>query len=466
MLIKCSIENFRSICDEVSLNLRPRKGSKLSEHKAGPCQGVYVLKSGVIFGPNASGKSNIVKALSAAKNIVMFGLDDDESIHDPFRLGEREQLLAPTKMVFQIQTQCHNYEYGFEYDNKRIKKEWLVEFTRKNRKLIFNRDSTLEDEYDLAHLLKTNKGVEKQQFIRFLAQGTASNKLFIHDLVIREVSKIINIDSVTNVFEWFVDKLCIVTPDRIYEQSYIAEVFKNKTFKEFYITLLRSFDLGIDDLKFDKVDFDDLPIPEAIKSNIRKSLVKNEDEINSDTLQKSTGILIGENNMYLFKHSNVGQIDAHKVQLVHKPYTNDRKEYFDISEESDGTKHIMELIPVVIDMLVKDKCFVFDEIERSLHTTVARTFIEVFFKACDKQKSQFIITSHDVQLLDQSLFRKDEIWFTSKDIKKQTILKCLDEFDVRYDHSIKERYLDCRFDAMPKVKQAEVIIQSLEEIKQ
>ncbi|MCH4183671.1 MAG: AAA family ATPase, partial [Prevotella sp.] len=128
---------------------------------------------------------------------------------------------------------------------------------------------------------------------------------------------------------------------------------------------------------------------------------------------------------------------------------SDKPIYFDTESESDGTNRIIDYIPVLQDLILKDKVFVIDEIERSLHPNLVYDIFKLFLTFCKKRKSQLIVSTHESSLLTQKLLRKDEIWFMVKDKEGGSHLSSLNEYMVRFDKSIRKDYLLGRFKGVP-----------------
>jgi hypothetical protein len=128
--------------------------------------------------------------------------------------------------------------------------------------------------------------------------------------------------------------------------------------------------------------------------------------------------------------------------------------FFEVKEESDGTKRLIDLIPALIDLSESDRVFLIDEIDRSMHAQLSRAFMEFFFTH-SAPESQILATTHELDLLDLDLFRKDEVWFVEKDKTSASRLYSLEEFKPRYDKDVRKGYMLGRFGAIPIVKNIE-----------
>jgi uncharacterized protein len=121
----------------------------------------------------------------------------------------------------------------------------------------------------------------------------------------------------------------------------------------------------------------------------------------------------------------------------------------DLAEESDGTRRLLELIPALHDLHTRDATYFVDEIDRSIHPLLVWKFIEFFLNSCANANRQLIVTTHESNLLDLDLLRRDEIWFAEKDQAGATRLYSMVDFKVRKDHEIRKHYLQGRFGAVP-----------------
>lgn len=136
------------------------------------------------------------------------------------------------------------------------------------------------------------------------------------------------------------------------------------------------------------------------------------------------------------------------VQASHKA---EGGTYFqlDISEESDGTRRLLDFIPALHRLQNESGVYFIDEIDRSMHPMLVWKFLDFFLRSCNKVPSQIIVTTHESNLLDLDLVRRDEIWFAEKDGELETRLYSLMDFKVRTDLEIRKNYLNGRFGAVP-----------------
>ena len=443
MLQQFTVENFLSFKDKEVFKLQPGKGSRNKGHKVEPVKGHWILKSAALFGPNAGGKSNFVEALELGKRLVLLGTRAETLIeYHPFRLSS-ESKNKDTTITYQILCNNKKYEYGFSYNAERISKEWLKQITRKTEYVIFDRDITAQEPFNLSYLIKLNPKEEERQFISFFAKATPQHQLFLHEVISRNLrDNVSNIDDLWEVIKWFIDALKVLFPDTPYKQGGMLKAVNDEQLKEGFGELLRFFDTGIQSIDLIDVDFEKLGITQEMKQFIRTDLSKSSNA-------EAFGSLKFENNLYLITFVD-GIIKAKKLQTLHNIIDKKEKEYFSLGDESDGTQRIFDYIPLILDLIQGEKVFVIDEMERSLHPALMRKLLELFFKYSNDISTQLIFTTHESTLMDQDLLRRDEIWLIEKNKEGMSSLNRLDEkFNLRFDKELEKSYLKGLFGASP-----------------
>ena len=442
MLFRFTIENFLSFREKQVFSMIPGKGSLKSEHKSNPVKGVSVLKAGIIYGANASGKSNLIKAIDFGRNIVLKGTKAEQPISTNFYKLDKKFLTKPTYVEYEIQHKGKNYAYGFIINAKEIVDEWLFEINKSGETKIFERKRTTE--YDLNFLFKKNKTSLEKQFLAFTAKGTPRNQLLITQIRNTNVTdNVTDIEDILNVIDWFQNALTVIYPGTK-NISKKFELNKDTNLQQVFKDMLDYFDTGIDGIEFKEVDFEKMDIPSEVKEDIKNDLF-------SEKSEKTSAFL---SNPQDDKYYVISKIDSHTVQAKllktkHK-IIGGGYELFDLKDESDGTRRIMDLIPLLIDFFRGGNVFVVDEIERSLHPNLVRDFFEFILDKCENVNSQLIVSSHEATLLNQKLLRKDEIWFAVKDKEGATKLHSLEDYNVRFDKEIMKDYLLGRFKGVPK----------------
>lgn len=211
MLIRFTIENFLSFKERQTFSLLPGKGTLKSNHKTKSVKGISVLKTALVYGANASGKSNLIKALEFGQTTVLKGTKAEQPINfKGFKLDSK-YIKGNSYIEYEIQHKGKNYAYGFVFNSKEIIDEWLFEINKKTELKIFERSKTID--FDLTYILKRNDKKEEKQFIEFTAKGTPRNQLFLTQ--IRNTNVIDNVTDISdllNIIDWFQNVLTVIYP--------------------------------------------------------------------------------------------------------------------------------------------------------------------------------------------------------------------------------------------------------------
>jgi AAA15 family ATPase/GTPase len=443
MLTRITVRNILSFNEEQTFSMLPGQGRKKKEHKTDSIGGVSVLKTAAVYGPNASGKSNLIRVLSFAKYMVLRGTRPDGLIdYDPFRLAKQSPD-ALSLIEIELQANGKNYIFGFEFNHEGIKREWLSEYTKRSSNLIYSRN---EGVFDLEYILRRNKKAESKQYLQFFAQSTPNNQLFLHEAFARNIKgNADDVDDLLSVVDWFMNTLKIIFPSTAYKQGFMIKAEDDDTeLKRLYAELLRFFDTGIVSIKLDNADIDKLGLPQSIIREIKTDLLKSKDFELVVSLRNN-------NDLYLVSAKG-GQIIAKKLMTVHKIKEGGNSDVvmFSLSDESDGTQRLFDYIPLIFDLFRGSKVFVVDEIERSLHPALIYQIFSLFLNNCSGVNSQLIVTTHETALMTQDLLRKDEVRFMKKNEDGESHINSLEDNKVRFDKELRNSYLDGEFSAIPQ----------------
>jgi AAA15 family ATPase/GTPase len=424
----------------------PGKGTLKPNHKSKPIKGISTLKTSIILGANASGKSNLIKAINFGKMLVLNGTKSDQNIKcQNFRL-DTSTISGNSRFEYEIQHKGKNYAYGFVFNSKMIIEEWLYELSKKSESKIFVRNSNDVNPFDLRPLYKKNTKIEHQQFLNFIAKGTPNNQLFLTEIKTRKVKdNVSDITDMLNVIDWFQDSLKVIFPNDKYKVGIKSELKEDSKIQLIFEELLNYFGTGIDGICLNEIDFEKLDIPSEIKEDIAADFEKRTENETKRTL------LVSPNNItYIFSKKD-SKIVAEKFMTKHSVKGQKKQELFDTSDESDGTNRIIDFIPIIIDLLNGGNVFFIDEIERSLHPNLIYDLFDLFLDKVNDVNSQLVTATHESSLLTQRLFRKDEVWFVVKDVEGASRLHSLEEYNVRFDKEIRKDYLLGRFRAIPRI---------------
>ena len=444
MLVQFSVENFMSFETETTFSMRaspsdtthPDHVCEPGHEKGGP-----LLRAAALYGANASGKSNLIKAIAFARNLVVEGTRYGDRLYpQPFRLSDARE--KPSRFQFIFRTEGILYEYGFVLDNERIHEEWLFgtqNTPRAKEKKFFERttDEKGKSRVEFGAGLKI-RGEQDKQFLQFIAQGTRGNQLLLPETAGRDVTPFMP------VFEWFI-KLFFVSPDAV-ENSNPSYAFARTGYDD-YLSLLQSAGTNISKITTKKVpiDFDKeyhhLPLPK--RKSIRDGLAQSRRAGGEFTYIQNAG-----NDLDMLAVDEEGVVSRIET-IVERTHKNGEAVVFAIDEESDGTRRLLYLLLYLKYLQqVTDAVVLIDELDRRLHTLLSRTFLQLALSGPNRN-CQLIFTTHDTNLLDLDLLRRDEIWFVEKDNGGASQLYRLAEFKIRPDLKIEKGYLSGRFGAIP-----------------
>ncbi|OQA21094.1 MAG: hypothetical protein BWY63_01379 [Chloroflexi bacterium ADurb.Bin360] len=431
MLLRFHVSNFLSFSEEVELSLIPSRVRQHSEHIVRNTAGcdIDILRAAVIYGANASGKSNMVRAMRFAQRLILEGTRIKQSIpRIPFKLCQ-ESGVRPSRFEFEFRHGANCYIYGFEVDHQRIHTEWLYEIKKTAETLLFERATTEEGKVSVQFGKVGFQDKEDQQFVAGVAKGTRSNQLFLTESMER------NIPHFANVYQWFDETLVIIYPDSQYLP--LASKIAEGDFAASIAQYLEQLGTGI--RGFDLLDMNpEVEFPLDILTEMREL----------PELEGKSVFVVGPGGERFIVDVTEGQIQAQKLMFKHKMGDCNEDVLFDIKEESDGTRRMLDLLPQFASLTGRDQVIVIDELDRSLHPRLSYELIKLFLADVESH-SQLIATTHEEHLLDLELLRRDEVWFIEKDLTGASRLYSLEEFAPRYDKDIERGYLMGRFGAIP-----------------
>lgn len=376
----------------------------------------YSLKSSVIYGANASGKTTVLKAIK----FMRFLLNTSHEIQQgkkinriPFKL-DRSCINKPSEFQIIFKFEDIKYAYGFSVTEKKVFDEYLYYYPNRRQSIIFERWDT--ENY------KFNIDPETQSQIK---ERNTENKLYL------STAALWNYEKVKSPFKWLTKYLQVLSTDQSFE-GYTADLISENSKEGLLIkNFLKIADLGIDNVN-------------VLKRNI--SDVLKDDMFNEISDEEKIKLLSK------FKELEDPEImDIRTIHLGKDEKFNPIEIQFNINEESDGTQRFLGLLGPWIDVLNNGYTLIVDELDIKLHTLLTRALIKLFHSP-NNTNAQLIFSTHDTNLLDQDIFRRDQIWFTEKKEDKSTDLYSLDDFTVRKDKDIEKGYLQGKYGAIPFFK--------------
>jgi abortive phage resistance protein-like protein len=432
MLIRFQVKNLYSFEEETEFNLLTNDSEHLPHHKK-HCNGVDFLRLSAIYGANASGKSNFVRAIGLLQNIVKKGKIIDEVSDYKFKLS-KEALTKPISLAIELLSNSKMYYYTLTFDQKKILNETLVEtFKDKEDRIVFERSLTNERQ-EIPFIESEVKNEKERMFLELLSDKLLSkDELLLTFLTQKYPNEYADIN---NVFEWFSDVLIVLNSN--FKIRGIAHKFdKHDSIVKFVNTFIPTLSTGIQRIEVQKKeiqgDSDDM---KHLKDNIKDDQEQLFTNTNPDTGEEITFVM-EENDKIFAKRIFTEHLDkeGHKV-------------FFPFGWESDGTKRLLEYTPLINGVINAEVVFVVDEIERSIHPMMIKELIRKISSDTSAQ-GQFIFTTHESCLLDQEILRTDEIWFTQKDKGGATHMYSLSDFNISNTANIEDGYLNGRYGGIP-----------------
>ena len=433
MLIRFRVQNYLSFKDEVELSMIPGKTRQHLNHIISGGESRYavdLLRSAVIYGANASGKSNLIKAIDFSRDLILDGTKPRQSIQTiPFKL-DRVSLNTPSRFEFELRTKGKDYIYGFQITQEKVVSEWLYELKLTTQELIYERRTSEENKaiVEFGNIKFEEK--KEKDFISFVAMGTRPNQLYLTECNEK------NVKLFEPVFQWFARSLVIIFPETRFSIS-----DKSPKTIEILSEYLDKFDTGICGVEI-HTSTNLEKFPKGFLKKISDELSKEENK------DKKAGLVGPRGERIFLSLTEQGDITGSELVFKHKMGDCQDEIAFEYEEESDGSIRLIDLIPVLFMGENSEKVFLIDELDRSLHPHLCFQLIEGFLKR-ESQLTQLIATTHESNLLDLDLLRRDEIWFIEKDKFGSSNLYSLEEFNPRYDKDIQKGYLLGRFGAIP-----------------
>lgn len=439
MLIQFTVENHLSFRDKAVLSLRAPAGA--SEHDSPACIRVgdeVLLRATVFYGANASGKSNLVRALQYAIKLILDGTTGKRGIaRHPFKLTT-EARRAPSQFELSFLHKAEGedaytqFHYGFAIDDERVFGEWLYRGPESTEELLFERSWSEQDEAHEFVLGDFIQDPKQRQFYEFLHQGTRVNQLFLSEAESK------NAPAFDAPLSWLRKQVVIIAPDAKFQQL-VAHVHGDEDFRIALTGLMSRADTGIRRLHTVSQALPDLP--DEIKDMVNRLAAHNE---------------------VLFEEGGAGMVLAAAGGYEHISLRTQRARDdgsavdFTLDEESDGTLRFMHLAPILCPWTDEPGLVhIADELERSLHPLLTREFMRMFIDAGDELPHQLLCTTHDTNLLDCGMLEPASIWFVERDAHGGSHIYSLHDFDadqiqaLRADDKLESGYLQGRFGAIP-----------------
>lgn len=441
MLTKITLENFKSFDAQTELTMvSSTKIRSKADHRIKTGSNTRLLKHTVLYGANASGKSNLVDFFCFFKATLEGGLPLQCAKYFCRNSAENEK----RDSIFEIQLEtCGKfYAYGFSarLAERRITGEWLYElYQNGTAKCIFEREGNSKPQLDSSVSLSKE---ERSRFDTYSADFEDN----ITDLFLtvmnhgKKFATDSNLQIFQKIYNWICNNIVVITPmSRLINFQYYYDNESLALIND----MIKTFDTGISNVRVEEIDINDLKkmLPQPIFEDLMENIKKHVSENNPAVFRMSGR---SDTNFFSIEINGNEEPSITTIRLKHGTSVLD----FGFEDESDGTRRLFDLMDMLL-IKADDIVFIVDELERSLHPKLTEHFLELFGEQHKNRKIQLIFTTHEASIMDQKLFRRDEIWFIERDEKNNSKIYPLDRFKERYDKKLSKAYLEGRYGAIP-----------------
>lgn len=417
MLIQFTVRNWRSVRDEQTLSLVKASGDELTESNSfnpqTPATG-ELLRSAAIYGANAAGKSNLINAVRVMAQIVVGSANPQPGNAipvQPFLLDSTTES-EPTEFDIVFIAKNVRYQYGFSATKERVIAEWLIAYPNGRAQNWYTRlwDPLLNDyQWEFKNSFVGQKQIWQD--------STLNNALFL------SIATQLNSKQLKPVFNWFKYTLRFGSVSG-WTANYTASQCETSEHKEKILDFLRAADLDIKDVSIQSEKFSAKHLPDSMPEEMKREIVDN----------------MKDNMVY-------------DIKTIHKGVQNQAIE-FEFDEESDGTQKLFSYAGPWLNVLETGRVLFIDELHDNLHPKLVRFLVDLFHSSeTNPNNAQLIFTTHETSILNQDVFRRDQIWFCEKNNDQATIVYPLTDFSPRKGReSLEDAYLAGKYGALPYVR--------------
>ena len=424
MLLRFTVENFRSMRDRIEIDMvkTALKGHTGNYFKL---QNRSLLSTSVIYGSNASGKSGFLRAIQALEYIVInsadFKLDKNIASYEPFLLDE-DNLNQPVRFEIEFLAGELAYEYIVAFNKKEIEFEELNSFKGNYKSLLYSREKGRDIKFGDSY-----RGAKKT-----IERMTLANQLFLSKAVEN------NVEILTDVYRFFnhtlrvypiLEGLAEEDLKRLYARRLAED--GNSSFSRKFNALICALDTGISEVSAEETNEEMFRFPDNIPDDVKETFL----------------------NRYKYD-----------IKTYHKVFKKGKvisQKAFDVEDESAGTKNLFALGGIIIEALELGHVLVVDELEKNLHPDITSFLIKLFQRPdINRKNAQLLFATHDVSQLSHDIFRRDQVWFVEKDeFGASSIFRCSDIEGVRSDTPLDKWYMAGRLGATPIIKDENFLVE-------
>lgn len=407
MFIRLSASNSRSLRDETALSFVASADDTLPNNVLTPdaIAPNRLVKTAVIYGGNASGKSTVLKSFDALANMVRYSHADLKPSAEipitPFLL-DSDYVQKPSRFEAEFIKDGVRTWFGFIADRKQVLEEWIYIYPLRRQQRLYHRTGS---EYQFGSALRGEN--------RSISRLVRPNSLFISAAAQN------NHQQLQEYSSWISRNLRFHNGSSSVDDEIEKRLGADADFRGRVLNLLRAADTGICD-----IDTEDKPFAEGFPGDLTRAFAP-------EFIEKMKEQVI--TNVMFTHQSDKGRCE--------------RK--FGLSSESKGTQKLIALASMVFDTLDNGGVLMVDELDTSLHPLITRTLLGLFSSDSNKGGGQLLFSTHDIGILDQSLFRRDQVWFTEKDRTGATTLYPLSDYKPRKGENLAKGYIYGRYGGVP-----------------
>lgn len=423
MLIQFSVKNWRSIRDEQTFSMVMAIGDEMLDtntfQPVAP-SATELLRSAAIYGPNAAGKSNLLKAMNVMKKIVVESASKGQRGDDlpivPFLLDSDTEH-APTEFEVVFIAEGIRYQYGFAANHQRITEEWLMAYPRGRSRKWFTREWDVENNgyvWDMGPSLLGQK--------QLWQDSTRQNALFLSTAVQ------LNSQQLQPIYDWFFKTLRMANVSG-WSPSFTASLCKDADQRGKVLEFLKAADLDIHDVVIESEKLTAKHLPADMSDDMKTKLL-----------------------------TELKDQEVFDIKTVHQSKQG-RSITFDFSDESDGTQKFFAFAGPWLDALKNGYVLLIDELHDNLHPKMVQFLVSLFHNnQTNPNNAQLIFTTHETSILNQDVFRRDQIWFCEKSGDQSTKIFPLTDFNPRKGReNLEANYLAGRYGALPYLRSLKLV---------
>ena len=449
MLIRFNVKNF------LSFNARDNDKSEEFSMIAGKVRSkkehIYddgknkLLKFAAVYGANAAGKSNLVKAIEFMRHTVVHGLPNGHTNQYCKASSSNKDKASYFEMEILLNGRYYSYGYEVVLSQSRFVSEWLVELNADNTEKILFERNIQNGTYHLGAALKQKGLVDT---LNIYAEDICDDSSILFLSIMNQNKKNLyqkyeKACILQDVFYWIRNQLDVNFPNHpISDYSYLA---RTNNVDE-VCRIISAFGTGITGFRMVDVPVEKVlgELSQEFRQRIISDIEKKQAEARNDKDNAEiTLVMRSSKDFFIITIDQSDTINCQTIEFSH----GSSDALFQLSEESDGTVRILDLLEILL--AGENKIYVIDELDRCLHPSLSYKFVETYLQIAKEKNIQLIVTTHESRLMDFDLLRRDEIWFVDKRANGESDIYSLEEYNARFDQKIDKAYLEGRYGGVP-----------------